>query len=187
MRKAIVAAVAALLLSTGSENTLASSVPSFLDGSVFYDNYLKTDIDPLLLYSISLAESAYKRDQSSVGPYRYAIQHNGKSYYPPTKQEASAILDKLLKSGAKNIDVGFMQVNLLWNGDRVESPHDLFDTITSINVASEILLEAMHSSPDDIKVAIGRYHTWNDPVRGMVYANRVLRIYTNINKYYRKG
>lgn len=179
MRKTVIAA--AILLATGS-TSLSASVPSFLEGSLFHKNYIKTDIDPLLLYSISLAESAYKRDEVNVGPYRFAMQHNGKSYYPNNKAEASKILDELLSSGAKNIDVGFMQVNLLWNGNRVKSPHDLFDPVISINVASEILLEAMHSSPDDIKIAIGRYHTWNDPVRGMDYADRVLRIYTNINK-----
>lgn len=180
MKKAAV--IAALLLSTASTNLLAS-VPSFLEGSLFHKNYIKTDIDPLLLYSISLAESAYKRDKSSVGPNKYAIQHDGKSYYPSNRQDATEILDRILKSGATNIDVGLMQVNLLWNGHRVKSPHDLFDPTINITVASDILLEAMHSSPDDIKFAIGRYHTWNDPNRGLDYANRVLRIYTNINKY----
>lgn len=180
MRK--LAIITALLLAAGSANA-GTVVPPFLEGSLFHKNYIETDIDPLLLYSISLAESAYKRDKINVGPSKYALQHDGKSYYPNNKAEASKILDELLSSGAKNIDVGLMQVNLLWNGKRVKSPYDLFDPTTNINVASDILLEAMLSSPDDIKLAIGRYHNWTDPVKGMNYANRVLRIYTNINQY----
>lgn len=156
-------------------------VPDFLHNSVFHKTALKTDIDPLLLYSISLVESAKYRGNSTVAPSKYALRAGDKSYYPTSKPEAKKILNGLIDSGLTNIDVGLMQVNLRWHGHRVNSPHDLFNAETNLSVASDILMEAMLSSPMDIKTAIGRYHNWTDVERANAYAGRVLRVYTNIN------
>ncbi len=161
--------------------TAHATVPSFLKNTVFHEASINSEIDGLLLYSISLAESAFSQGNSMVAPSRYAMRAGDKSYYPKNEAEAKKVLAEILATGAKNVDVGLMQINLRWHGHRVDSPYDLFNPKTNLSVASDILLEAMMSSPTDIKTAIGRYHNWTDATRSTAYANRVLQIYTNIN------
>lgn len=42
-----------------------------------------------------------------------------------------------------------------------------------------ILAEAIKSSPNDLELGIGRYHSWNEE-RARWYGQRVLSIYRNI-------
>lgn len=182
IRKRTTSTLVGCLLSLAASQSLASVfVPHFLNGSVFETAAHRSGLDALLLYSVALAESASGKGGGMAGPSPLAIRAGKDAFYPQTRHEAEQILQKLLAAGRKNVDVGVMQINLRWHGDRVSSPYELFDPNVNLKVASEILLETMASSPNDVRVAIGRYHNW-ELEKGGPYADRVLRIYKGIKQ-----
>ena len=96
------------------------------------------------------------------------------------KRNLRQLLNQALQESEKyQLDIGLMQINLHWHGHRVSSAAELLDPITNLTVGSSILAEAIKSSPNDLELGIGRYHSWNEE-RARWYGQRVLSIYRNI-------
>lgn len=137
-------------------------------------------IDPVLLYSVALAESATHRGLNMTSPWPFAVRNGEHSQYAKSKEEAEHILNQaLLETKKHKLDIGLMQINLHWHGHRVNTPAELLDPLINLKVGSEILAEAIKSSPKDLTLGIGRYHSWKDE-RAHWYGQRVLSIYNNI-------
>lgn len=137
-------------------------------------------LDPLLLYSVSLAESAFgSSERGKIGPHAWTIRGK-KAHYAESKEKAEQTLKQYLDSGFQGVDVGLMQINVRWNGSRVTSPYDLLDPMTNVRVAADVLKEAMASAPGDPVLGIGRYHHWKEEDRARNYGERVLAIYRNL-------
>jgi soluble lytic murein transglycosylase-like protein len=117
-------------------------------------------IDPHLLYSIALIESMSLWSDGKVRPWRWALNVDGKPYYPKTREEALNIILKNISS-ASNIDVGAMQVSIRYHKDKIQCPLDLLDIENNIRVGAQILRIAMDSTDDPI-IGIGRYHSWSN-------------------------
>lgn len=143
-------------------------------------------VDPNLLYAIALAESRTTVD-GMVRPWPWAINAAGSSHYFDTRIEAEAFLDDTLSQGVENVDVGPLQINLKWHGHRVNDPKELFDLPTTVRVATDILHEAMQSSPGDEILGIGRYHHWRDENLAREYGVKVLRYLDIILQEARRG
>ncbi len=140
------------------------------------------EINPILLYAVALAESASHRGAQRISPWPYAIRVGDDAVYAKSKAEAEAVLNRALKEKKKHhLDVGLMQINLHWHGSRVDSPTALLDPVTNLNLGSRILAEAIASSPTDLELGIGRYHSWKEE-RARWYGKRVLMIYQNLLK-----
>lgn len=164
------------LIITASLSTSASAFP----GYQWEKTARSVGIDPLILYSVALAESATDRGLNMTSPWPYAIRNGSSSIYAKTKSEAEKVLQKALQQGDEyKLDVGLMQINLHWHGKRVQSPKELLDPLTNLSVGSSILADAISSSPDDLELGIGRYHSWNEE-RARWYGQRVLSIYRNL-------
>lgn len=147
-----------------------------LSGSIYEEVGNEKALDPVLLYAVALAESAYSPNQDGwVSPYVYTLRSPTKPYYEKTKKEATARLKELLKE-SKSIDVGLMQINLRWHGHRVKRPEDLFDAKTNLRVGADILNERLLATGNNWPLALGQYHSF-DPERGAQYATVVLAIY----------
>ncbi len=137
-------------------------------------------IDPVMLYAVALAESASHRGLNMTSPWPYAIRNGSNATYAKSKTEAEQLLNQALQESEKyQLDIGLMQINLHWHGHRVSSAAELLDPITNLTVGSSILAEAIKSSPNDLELGIGRYHSWNED-RTRWYGQRVLSIYRNI-------
>lgn len=145
-----------------------------LAGTIWDHAASKYGVEKELLYAIALAESKKAAGSESMRPWPWALNIEGKGYLFETREEAETELNNAIAAGIKSIDVGPMQVNLLWNGFRVERPEDLFDIQTSAMVGAAILSEAMLSSPNDKTIGVGRYHNW-DADKARVYGTRVLQ------------
>lgn len=164
------------LLLTMSISTTAAAFP----GYQWESTAQKFGIDPILLYSVALAESATKRGLNMTSPWPYAIRNGSHSTYAETKVEAEKQLQQALHQSSKHLlDIGLMQINLHWHGNRVHSPKELLDPLTNLRVGSSILADAINSSPNDLELGIGRYHSWNEN-RARWYGKRVLSIYRNL-------
>ena len=153
-----------------------------LKGTVFEKAGRLYDVDPDLIYSISLVESAVTSEtlgHNFIQPSPYALRTD-KPYYPKTRKEAERQLKTLTKRN-RSVDVGLCQINIMWHGHRVSKYADLLDPQINANVAAKILSECIDRNPNDAVAAIGAYHT-SDPVRAKRYAQIVLRIYTKVKE-----
>jgi hypothetical protein len=139
-------------------------------------------VDPNLLYAVAIAESQKYFAGGFIRPWPWAVNVDGKGHYFDTRSEAETFVDELIKSGKTNMDIGPLQVNTYWHGHRVGNPKDLFSLSTAVTVASNILQEAMNSSPKDPELGIGRYHTWSDESRAREYGKRVLKYWDAVLK-----
>lgn len=141
---------------------------NFLTGTV-WDEAAKEatcKLDPLLLYSVALQESRKASGKGTIKPHPLALR-NGKSgsAYPSSMSEAIELLTRFIKED-RLTDIGAMQINYRWNGNRVSNPEQLLDLKTNIRVGADILCESVAAYPRDIRLAIGGYHTRN-PKRKM--------------------
>lgn len=163
--------------------------PSFaavdLSGTVFETVGSRYHIDPKLLYSISLVESAVKADTKSgkefmVQPSPWTLRTRRKPYYAQSREDAEKLLLKLLQVN-KSVDIGLMQINSRWHAHRVKNVTDLLDPETNVSVAAAILSELIDRYPNNALEVIARYHSVQ-PARGTWYAKHVLRVYENVSK-----
>lgn len=157
-----------------------ASVAVELRGTVWDRVATRYHLDPYLLYSVALAESAIPRGAAMTSPWPWVIRSPGGAIYAGSRYEAERRLKReILRWDAARIDVGLMQISSGWHGDRVREISDLLDPDTNLRIAAEILSDALRSAPNDIALGIGRYHSW-DPRRARWYGRRVLSIYRNL-------
>lgn len=174
--------LAALLATTDAAATQLSSFAQQLNSSAFGEAAKAYDIDPYLLYAVALVESGHGAGAGQVSPHPYAIRSAALgAEYPESREAAETTLQKHIKHSAslRSVDVCLMQVNLGWNGFRVESPFDLLDLQTCISTGAAILRDALKAS-SDLYQAIGRYHTWEEGKTAMEYAKRVVHVYNKL-------
>ncbi|WP_257291840.1 transglycosylase SLT domain-containing protein [Endozoicomonas sp. ONNA1] len=122
-------------------------------------------IDPYLLYSVALAESASGRgDKGSkqISPWPWTLRTLSDAYYGLNKSDAEKKLQEMQKTDNDSIDVGLMQVNYRYHKDKVSNITDLLDPATNLDVGAQILSTAIKSSPNDLELGVGRYHHWKD-------------------------
>lgn len=169
------------LLTVASSFALAEP-PAFaftLEGTGFDDAAELYQLDPVLLYSVALAESASGRGDGNVAPWPWTLRTLTKPYYGLTKDDAIKRLDGIIaERGPKvSVDIGFMQVNWFWHGHRVDKPSDLLDPKINLATGAQILSETIKSAPGDLELGVGRYHHWVDEEVSRAYGARVLSIY----------
>lgn len=147
----------------------------------------KHGVDPILLYAIVVNESGGRGEGiNRVTPWPYALHFNNSRvrFYADTRREAEQLLKLALKV-TDNIDVGLGQVNWKSHKDKVLRPQDLLDPKTNLEVASQILAEAL-SSTKDPELGVGRYNSWNEK-KARRYGRDVLIIYHAIKETVKGG
>jgi hypothetical protein len=150
-----------------------------LAGTMYEAPALEYDLDPVLLYSVALAESARGAD-SQLQPWPYTLRVLSEAgFYGQSHDEAVEQLQRYLQNHG-SVDIGIMQVNTRWHGHRVEDVTQLLDPAVGLRVGAEILREAIDSAPGDLVLGLGRYHNWADEERARNYGQRILAIYRNI-------
>ena len=159
----------------------ARAIAFDLSGTIYETAGVEFDIDPVLLYSVALVESATDAEDGSatISPYPWTLRSN-RPFYAKTRKEAEEELARILKRGS-SVDVGLMQVNTKWHGYRVKNLADLLDPLTNVRTGAAILSERLRATPKDAIKAIATYHSF-DPDRGEWYARHVLRIWSRLKK-----
>ncbi|MBP1151359.1 MULTISPECIES: transglycosylase SLT domain-containing protein [unclassified Methylocaldum] len=132
-------------------------------------------LDPYILYAVALMESK-RIHQSLAKPWPWALNLAGRSILPKSRAEAHTILKTALANGSSNIDVGLMQVSVRWNGHRVTQPEELLDPTTNIRIGADVLAEAIGSTPGNLVLGIGRYHSWENVDAALRYGRKVLAV-----------
>jgi len=127
-----------------------------------------------LLYAIALAESAHRGR-----PWPWTLNVEGRSAYFATREAAHAALIGYLHRGHRSIDVGYMQVNLAFNGARFPNTWAALDPYQNLAAAADILREN-YAQVRDVARAVGHYHS-RTPWRANRYFKRVANHYSVLN------
>ena len=142
----------------------------------------KYEIPKDLLHSISIQESGKKHSKLAKRiPSPWAVNVAGQGHYFDSKRDAVAFVESQLSKGKKNIDVGCMQISLLYHGDAFKSVSEAFDPKANVEYGAMFLREKFdqHGS---WKKAIANYHS-ADYERGNSYQKSVLKIASNIDDH----
>lgn len=153
-----------------------SHAPTAVSGATWAEAARANKLDPLILYAVALQESRMLWSDGSARPWPWTLRSaSGGAGRFATRQAAAEALDRLLKAGEHNVDIGLMQVNWGFHGHRVATPDQLLDPRRNIRIAAEILGEAMAAEAGDLARALGAYHHGADTARGRAYSAQVRR------------
>ncbi len=125
-----------------------------------------------LLSAIASTESGrYHKGLKITVPWPWTINVEGKGYYFDSKQEAIAAVKRYRAKGARSIDVGCMQVNLLHHPEAFASLEQAFDPAVNVAYAASFLRN-LYEEEKSWKTAASHYHS-KTPSRGTAYAGNV--------------
>ncbi len=133
-------------------------------------------LPPQLLLAIAEVESG--RPDPSTGrlqPWPWTINAEGVGAFFASKAEAIAAVRTLQARGVRSIDVGCMQVNLMFHPVAFASLDEAFDPRVNARYAAHFLNE-LHAGSRDWSGAIGAYHSQTRAL-GDDYRRRVLALW----------
>jgi hypothetical protein len=135
-------------------------------------------LPPRLLEAIAEVESG--RPDPSTGklqPWPWTINADGVGAFFASKAQAIATVRTLQAQGVRSIDVGCMQVNLMFHPTAFASLDAAFDPHVNALYAAHFL-NALHGGSRDWSGAIAAYHSQTQAI-GADYRRRVLVLWQN--------
>lgn len=145
----------------------------------------KKKIPTGLLSAISKTETGrYNNIEKKILSWPWTINANGKGYYLETKEAAIHKVKTLQEEGIKSIDVGCMQINLLWHPNAFSSLEEAFDPLKNITYGSKFLSQ-LKKQHGNWKKAVGRYHS-SKKKNLKSYQNKVLAHWDDIKDEVKK-
>lgn len=120
--------------------------------------------------------------ESSVGgrPNPYAMNIAGRTYHANGFQDMATVINNNWSRGVRSIDVGCMQVNLMYHGGKFARMTDLLDPATNVNYGASYLIELATSS-GSWKDAVMSYHNKTNPSRRSWYGCKVWNNYLRVS------
>ncbi|WP_051679685.1 transglycosylase SLT domain-containing protein [Pseudorhizobium marinum] len=114
-----------------------------------------------ILYSVGLTETGRKGSL-----YPYAMNVEGKAYYPSSQGDALGVFDAARREGRKLIDIGCMQINHHFHGENFASAAEMFEPRRNVEYAAKFLYN-LHKRHETWTMAVARYHAGpnNDPAQ----------------------
>jgi soluble lytic murein transglycosylase-like protein len=114
------------------------------------------DVPLGVLYAVGLTETGRR---GSLQPW--ALNIEGAPVFPPGPAEALARLNGALRSGARLVDVGCMQVNHHFHRRAFKSDAEMFDPARNVDYAARFLKDLRRREPS-WTLAVARYHAGPD-------------------------
>lgn len=133
-------------------------------------------LPPHLLEAIAQVESG-RRDGASgrLQPWPWTINADGQGAFFASKAQAIAAVQSLQAQGIESIDVGCLQVNLMFHPTAFASLEQAFDPRANALYAARFLQQLHHASNDWLS-AIAAYHSQTAAL-GADYRRRVLALW----------
>jgi len=129
-----------------------------------------------LLHAISIVESGHwdeARRATIAWPWTISTGGDGKFF--PTKSEAVAEVHRLKAKGVKNIDVGCMQVNLMYHPDAFPSIEDAFEPASNVGYAARFL-KGLYGATSHWPTAASYYHS-QTPSLAATYRDKLMKVW----------
>lgn len=131
-----------------------------------------TQLPPNLLASIARVESGRRNPETGdFAPWPWTINAEGQGKYFRTKAEAIAEVRALQARGVRSIDVGCMQINLMFHPQAFTSLDDAFDPRANARYAVRFLTE-LNSTRNNWTQSAANYHS-NTAEFATAYQRRV--------------
>jgi soluble lytic murein transglycosylase-like protein len=105
-----------------------------------------------VLYAVSLTETGRK---GRLDPF--AINVEGKADFSRTRAEALEKVAKARAAGAKLIDIGCMQINHFYHGQKFASVAEMFEPARNVDYGAKFLIE-LKAREGSWTLAVARYH-----------------------------
>lgn len=133
-------------------------------------------LPPKLLQTIGLVESG-RVDPASrrVTPWPWTINVAGVDHIFATKAAAIEAVRDLQKDGTRSIDVGCMQVNLMYHPNAFASLDEAFDPSTNTQYGARFL-KALYQEIGNWPKAAAAYHSRTQEI-GVTYETRVMAMW----------
>jgi hypothetical protein len=143
-------------------------------GALFARHERLNAIPHHLLRAVAMTESGRASpDDGRIHPWPWAVNANGKGFYFDSKREAMAAVTSWMKKGVKSVDVGCMQVSMLYHGAAFDSMEKAFDPEANVAYAARFL-RSHFDRTGSWRRAVAAYHS-QTPELGKQYAYRVVR------------
>ena len=127
-----------------------------------------------LMSAIARIESGRRGADGQVNPWPWSINVEGTDHIYDTRDLAIAAVRSYQASGVRSIDVGCMQVNLLFHPNAFASLEQAFDPLANANYAAHFLKELFEQTGSWPKATAG-YHSLN-PALGDPYQRKVASV-----------
>jgi len=128
-----------------------------------------------LMAAIGRVESGRREADGTVNPWPWSINVEGEDRIFDTKAQAVAAVRALQAHGTRSIDVGCMQVNLMFHPDAFASLDEAFDPVANANYAARFLLQ-LHEQTGTWPTATAWYHSAT-PQLGADYQRKVMAVW----------
>ncbi|MCO6051038.1 transglycosylase SLT domain-containing protein [Mesorhizobium sp. RP14(2022)] len=114
-----------------------------------------------ILYAVGLTETGNK---GSLQPN--ALNIGGKPVFAKSRAEAIQLAEQADRDGVKLVDLGCMQINRRYHGNKFESLSAMLDPAKNVDYAARFL-QQLHAQHMTWSMAVARYHAGpdNDPAQ----------------------
>ena len=131
-----------------------------------------------LMRAISLTESGrWDRKTRRHDPWPWTVTSGKRHWYLASKQAAIAQVEKLVREGVRNIDVGCMQINLHFHPKAFATLAMAFDPASNADYAARYL-KGLRDKTKSWRLAVARYHSAT-PEFGSRYRAKVYKFLRN--------
>lgn len=153
---------------SGAERQAVAADPATLCETAVSTAEYVNRLPPRLLGAISLTETGRPEPATGrVRPWPWTINAEGEGHFYQTRQDAIAAVKALQDRGVRSIDVGCLQVNLMYHPAAFASLQDAFDPGANATYAAHFL-NALYANSKDWPTAVAAYHS-ETPVLGDAY------------------
>ncbi|MBF0093600.1 MAG: transglycosylase SLT domain-containing protein [Alphaproteobacteria bacterium] len=127
-----------------------------------------------LLAAISMVESGRWDEKTRAGiAWPWTVTSGGSGKFFPTKAAAIAEVRRLQEKGVRNIDVGCMQVNLMYHPEAFADLEEAFDPTANAAYAADFLARLYEGAGSWLQAAAS-YHSM-EPQRASYYRQKVVK------------
>ena len=134
-----------------------------------------TGVPDRLMQAIGAVESGRRDPGGLVAAWPWTINAEGVGYFFDSKAEAMAAVTGLRARGVRSIDVGCMQVNLMYHADAFSSLDEAFDPGANARYAGRFL-QSLEAKTGSWPGAAAGYHSLTPEV-GADYGRKVLALW----------
>lgn len=135
----------------------------------------KRNIPRGLLMAIAITESGI-----NGLPNPYAMNIAGRSYHARSIQDMVGTIQSNWSRGVQSIDVGCMQINLKYHGQKFPRLTDLLDSTTNVEYGASFLI-SLATETGSWRDAVMSYHNRKNPARRAWYGCKVWNNYLRVS------
>lgn len=135
-----------------------------------------TGVPDRLMQAIGVVESGRRDPGGTVSAWPWTINAEGVGSFFATKAEAIAAVTALRARGVRSIDVGCMQINMMYHADAFPSLEEAFDPGANARYAGRFL-QTLWAKTGSWPGAAAGYHSLTPEV-GADYGRKVVALWT---------